>query len=299
MDYIESQGYCEHCAKEVVTRRTLPPLTMLQRVLTVLSFGFWPIYLIRIGWKCTECGAIADNEKVHLVGRKMGGLRQIEAITSTGFCDKCGENVMIRRSLPRASSLHQRLSFITAGAWPSTWIQTGWICDKCGNYIDLEKYTDFEEIIVSRGYCQKCQTEGPIKRRVPKLTYEHKILSFMTGGSWPFYWILFGWRCYKCGNIGDDINPLIPEEYIEVYSYCKKCDKIVPATRNVPKFNFLHRILSLLSFGFWPFYWLRTRWRCAQCNSKIKLNLFKMDDKEAIIKKEKTPEPEDKEDGRR
>lgn len=275
MDYIESQGYCTRCGKDVITRRKLPPLTVLQRILTVMSLGFWPLYLIRVGWRCGECGANADNEKIHIPGRKLGGLRRINAIASQAFCEKCGKETAIRRNLPPASSLHQKLSFFTAGAWPSAWIQTGWRCEECGTGIDLERYTEFEEIIVSRGYCQQCQTEGPIRRRVPKLTYQHKILSFLTAGSWPFYWILFGWRCYHCSTAGDDVQPLQPQDFIEIYDYCPKCDKVTPARRDLPRLNPLHRLMALLSLGVWPFYWIRSRWHCTQCEGKIEPNLFK------------------------
>jgi hypothetical protein len=274
MDYIESQGFCYKCNKPVITRRKLPTLTLSHRILTLLSFGFWPLYLIRIGWHCAECGTNADNEKVHLVGRRMGGLRVIDAITSQGYCEKCGKVVMIRRGLPPASSLHQRLSFLTAGAWPSSWIQTGWHCGDCGADIDLDIDSDFEEIIVSRGYCGNCGDEGPIRRRVLGLSYHHKILSLFTAGAWPFYWMSFGWRCYKCGHMGDDVDALNPEEYIEIYDFCKKCGKVVAARRNIPTLNFMHRVMAILTLGIWPFFWIRNGWKCTQCEGRVQPKLF-------------------------
>lgn len=273
MDYIETSGYCNHCKKEVNTRRPIPETNKLHKSLSVLSAGFWPLYRLRVGWRCGECGKNADNEKPHLVGRSMGGLRPIEKLEAPAFCPHCQQTVTVWRKLPPPSSLHTRMSLFSAGVWPVVWLRSGWLCEQCQKPVEDESLFDPGAVMESHGHCPDCDRDIAIYRKVPLFKFSPKLASFFTLGGWPFHWLNFGWRCSQCHSPDEQKAPL-PTDYIEYRAYCPSCDQAVSIRRKVPRLNFMHRILAGLSGGYWPISWLRKGWRCGQCNNKVEADPF-------------------------
>ncbi|MFW5855322.1 MAG: hypothetical protein ACOCW9_08310 [Thermodesulfobacteriota bacterium] len=274
MDFMETPGYCIHCKQNVTTRHPLPPPSSSHRVLSLLSFGFWPLYWFRVGWRCKQCGKNADNEKIHIPGRRMGGLRAIDFVVSRGDCPRCNKEVLVRRNFLPPTSLHQRLSFVTAGNWPFTWLQTGWRCGECGEEIDGVPNLPFEPILTSEGHCEACGDVVPLRRRAPRLSFHHWILSAMSAGSWPFHWIRFGWVCDHLGHGGDEVDHLMPGGHLETRTYCKKCGHESTLRRTLPRLNFFTRIMSVLTGGYWSIRQVRSGWRCTECNAKVDPDLM-------------------------
>ena len=278
MDFMETPGYCIHCKQNVTTRHALPPPSASHRILSLLSFGFWPLYWFRVGWRCKRCGKNADNEKVHIPGRRMGGLRTIDFVVSKWDCPRCSKEVLVRRNFMPPTSLHQRLSFITGGHWPFTWMQTGWRCGECGEEIDGVQNVPFEPILTSTGHCEACGDEVSLRRRVPRLSfYHHLALSALTAGAWPFSWLRFGWMCDHLGHGGDEVDHLMPQAYVVIRAYCKTCGHESPIRRSTPTCNHFHRLMSLLTGGYWSVRHVRSGWRCTECDASVRPDLLQAD----------------------
>lgn len=272
MEYISSKGYCAGCKGEVIFRRKLPEMTTWYRILTILTFGFWPLYWLRVGWKCAHCGAKADMEKPHLVGRSMGGLKTFENITSAGYCKACNQEVETTRRFPPVTGVHQLLSLVTCGRWPLDWLRFGWLCSRCRDEIEIDFPPDSLPL-TSHGFCQSCGIDVLIRRRVPGMPFRHRLLTLMTFGAWPKDWLFFGWQCSQCKNGPDEKTPMTPIDYIEFTGFCKKCNQPVNGRRPLPACNIISRALSLITAGGCFSYWLQKRWRCPHCNSRITVDI--------------------------
>lgn len=275
MEEIRTPGFCPNCKKEVMTvRPTQSPDQRKHKILSLLSLGFWPYYDLRVGWRCAECGKKADNEKPHLVGRSLGGLRSITYIERIGFCQNCNKSVVVRRQFLSPNSPHQVLSLATKGTWPVKWSEIKWFCKECGRNTDNEKLYPAKEQMDSTGYCSHCNTDMPIQRNVPNLKLPHKWLSALTLGRWPYKWIYLGWSCTSCGQGADDRDALTPKDVIDAKGFCQKCGGQMQIRRKTPTFNFFQKILTLITLGYWSRYWLRSRWRCTTCDSVVTPPLF-------------------------
>ncbi len=279
MDHIATSGYCRKCRKDVVIGRNLPEESTLFRFLTVITLGLWPLYLIRVGWHCTECASRVDTESPHLVGRKMGGFAKISEITSTSHCPACDKKARIRRKLQTVSTTHQILSFFTIGRWPLAWLRAGWTCDECGAPIPDEKSPPSSVWLESGSFCTNCEKTTAIRRKKITTHPLHRVLSLLTAGSWPFRWLALGWRCTECGHLADNERTLTPETPIESPGHCKHCKKEVVAHRLPLKSGFFHRIASFLTLGSWPFFLFRSGWRCRDCGKRVKGLMFDLENK--------------------
>lgn len=277
MEYIDSQGYCGKCKQNVTVRRQLPSINTGYRVMTVLTFGLWPLYLLRIRWHCQACGGRADYEEPHLVARKMGGFTQIVDIHARLFCEGCDETVTVGRKLPPVNSVHQPLSFFTAGSWPMQWIHSAWTCRVCGKPVNEGEIGNRWTLLASMTDCSDCGKETVIQRPRVSGARIHKLLSALTLGGWPYRWLTFGWRCVECGNTAEDRKTLQPKETIDTWAHCKHCDEDVVVHRRLFQSNLFNRLLSLLTFGQWPFTHLCKGWRCSRCGKRVKVKPFDSD----------------------
>lgn len=274
MDSIESESYCDKCQKSVIAQRSIPKITWYYKTLSYLSFGFWPIYWIRVRWKCKECGSNADAEKLYIIARQMGGLRRIDDIYSNYHCPTCQKETRLTRKLPQPSSLHQLVSFFSGGVWPYQWLKFGWKCTECKSAVD--GYLPNKPVIVleSKGFCHTCGKDVPIKRRMPSFPIYSKILSFITAGSFPFQWFQFGWECLECLSGPDVKQPPVPKDEIVFQQFCPKCQQETKFQKKSPSLTIVDRFLSILSGGFWSVFRINYGWRCRQCQSKIKMDWF-------------------------
>ncbi|MCP4689726.1 MAG: hypothetical protein GY859_16855 [Desulfobacterales bacterium] len=274
MDHIATSGYCRKCRKNVVIGRNFPEESRLYRILTLVTLGLWPLYLIRVGWHCTECGARVDTESPHIVGRKMGGFAKITDITSISRCPICDKDARVRRKLHTASTAHQILSFFTMGRWPLTWLRAGWTCDECGTPIPDEKTPTPDAYLEPGPLCKNYEKTTIIRRKKISSSALHRLLSLLTAGSWLFRWLAMGWRCVECGSLADDDRSLAPETPIESPVHCKHCGKETTAHRLPLKSSLFHRAFSFPTLGAWPFFYFRAGWRCRACGKRVKGPLF-------------------------
>jgi hypothetical protein len=166
------------------------------------------------------------------------------------------------------------LSFITAGMWPYHWNRFGWRCRKFGHAVAYDALPPEKIALSAEGHCPACNQTARMTRTAPGMRMPHKGLSLITLGSWPFQWLAFGWRCEDCGAGPDEKIPPAPGAAVTTQALCAACGEAAAFTRNAPKFNFFHRIMSLITLGFWPCYWIGKGWRCQQCNKKSRINLF-------------------------
>lgn len=136
MSQHESSGYCPHCKKRVLAKKTKVN-HILHVILAICTCGLWLIVWAVLGkknenkpWVCSECGVGVD----------------MDVNISYCHCPECQKETTVirKKNADPDHVMHLVISILTFGVWLPVWFfisrhKVPWICGVCKKEVSSEE----------------------------------------------------------------------------------------------------------------------------------------------------------------